>query len=60
MFLTSYLKIFAMRKWKDLNKNEKMLISFVIILLIGIAIKWKDVKTGFFKGLENYTEQSEK
>ena len=49
-----------MRKWKDLNKNEKMLISFMLILLIGIAIKWKDVKTGFLKGLENYTEQSEK
>ena len=49
-----------MRKWKDLNKNEKMMICFVIVLLIGIAIKWKEVKQGFFQGLENYTEQSEK
>lgn len=50
-----------MRKWKDLNKNEKMLISFTLILLIGIAIKWKDVKSGFLKGLEKYTtEQTEK
>lgn len=49
-----------MKKWKDLNKNEKMLICFVIVLLIGITIKWKDVKSGFFKGFENYTEQTEK
>ena len=49
-----------MKKWKDLNTNEKMMISFIVILLIGIAIKWKDVKEGFLKGLENYTEQSEK
>ena len=52
--------MYMMRKWKDLNKNEKMMICFVIVLLIGIAIKWKEVKQGFFKGLENYTEQSEK
>jgi len=49
-----------MRKWKDLNKNEKMMICFVVVLLIGIAIRWKEVKSGFLKGIDNYTEQTEK
>ncbi|WP_209319772.1 hypothetical protein [Ancylomarina longa] len=49
-----------MRKLKDLSLNEKLMISFVVILLIGIAIKWKEVKKGFFKGFQNYTEQVEK
>jgi hypothetical protein len=49
-----------MRKLKDLSLNEKVMISFVVILLLGIAVKWKEVKTGFFKGFQNYTEQSDK
>lgn len=49
-----------MRKLKDLSLNEKLMISFVVILLLGIAVKWKEVKTGFLKGVENYTEQSDK
>ncbi|WP_372751284.1 hypothetical protein [Labilibaculum sp.] len=49
-----------MRKLKDLSLNEKLMIGFVVILLLGIAVKWKEVKTGFFKGFENYTEQSDK
>jgi len=49
-----------MRKLKDLSLNEKLMISFVVVLLLGIAVKWKEVKEGFFKGIENYTEQSEK
>ena len=49
-----------MRKLKDLSLNEKLMISFVVILLLGIVVRWKDVKKGFFKGLDTYTEQAEK
>lgn len=48
-----------MKKLKDLSLNEKLMISFVVVLLLGISVKWKDVKEGFFKGLDNYTEQTE-
>jgi len=48
-----------MKKLKDLSLNEKLMISFVVVLLLGIAVKWKEVKEGFFKGLDNYTEQIE-
>ena len=48
-----------MRKLKDLSLNEKLMISFVVILLLGISVKWKEVKEGFLKGLDNYTEQTE-
>ncbi len=49
-----------MRKLKDLSLNEKLMISFVIILLLGIAVKWKGVKDGFFNGWNKYTEQTDK
>lgn len=48
-----------MRKLKDLSLNEKMMISFVLVLLLAIAVRWKDVKEGFYKGLNTYTEQTE-
>lgn len=49
-----------MRKLKNLSLNEKLMISFVVILLLGIAVKWGKVKDGFFKGFEKYTTHSEK
>jgi len=49
-----------MRKLKDLSLNEKLMISFVVVLLLGIAVKWNDVKEGFLEGLDSYIEQAEK
>ncbi|MFA8435773.1 MAG: hypothetical protein ACEPOZ_14750 [Marinifilaceae bacterium] len=47
-----------MRKFKDLSANEKMMISFVIVLILGIALNWGRVVDGFKKGLKPYMEQS--
>lgn len=46
-----------MRKFKDLTKSEKLMISFIIILLIAIAFNWERVVDGFKKGVKTYTEQ---
>lgn len=43
-----------MRKFKDLKFNEKLLIALAIMLIIGIILKWPQVKEGFVKGFERF------
>jgi len=47
-----------MRKFKDLSTNEKMMISFVIVLILSLAFSWDRVADGFKDGFKSYTEQS--
>ncbi len=46
-----------MRKFKDLSLNEKLMISFILILLIAIALNWSNVFNGIKKGFDIQTEQ---
>ncbi len=43
-----------MRKFKDLRFNEKLLIIMAIILIVGIILKWPQVKEGFIKSFEHF------
>lgn len=43
-----------MRKFKELRFNEKLLIALAIILLIGLVLKWPQVKEGFVNGWERF------
>lgn len=43
-----------MRKFKDLNFNEKMLLFMAILLIAAIIIKWPKVKEGFVKGWKHF------
>lgn len=43
-----------MRKFKDLKFNEKLLIIMAIILIVGIILKWPQVKEGFIKSFEHF------
>lgn len=43
-----------MRKFKDLRFNEKLLIALAIMLIIGIILKWPQVKEGFVKSWERF------
>lgn len=38
-----------MRKFKELNLTEKMLLISAIILIVGIVFKWTLFKEGFVK-----------
>jgi hypothetical protein len=38
-----------MRKFRELNITEKLLLISAIILLTGIVIKWSSFKDGFVK-----------
>ncbi len=49
-----------MKKLKDLSLNEKLMISFVVILLIAIALNWSNVFEGLKKGFDIHTEQPAK
>ncbi len=49
-----------MRKFKDLSLNEKLMISFVIILLIATALNWSNIYEGLKKGFDIHTEQPAK
>ena len=46
-----------MRKFKDLSLNEKLMISFVIILLIAVVLNWSNIYEGLKKGFDIHTEQ---
>ncbi len=49
-----------MKKWKDFSNTEKFLISFIIILILAIALNWKRVYKGIKKSIEPYnTEQKQ-
>ncbi|MEE4198076.1 MAG: hypothetical protein V2I54_10560 [Bacteroidales bacterium] len=39
-----------MNKFKDLRFNEKLLIALAILLLLGILLRWPQVKKGILKG----------
>lgn len=43
-----------MRKFKDLSTNEKVLISFLIILLILIGFNYKEVWDGLVNSFKPY------
>lgn len=43
-----------MRKFKDLNFNEKLMLILAIMLIAGIILKWPQVKEGFIKGFEHF------
>jgi hypothetical protein len=43
-----------MRKFKDLNLTEKLLLLSAILLIVGIIFKWPQVKEGFVKSLERF------
>ena len=46
-----------MNKFKDLSANEKMMMSFVLVLILGIALSWNRVADGFKEVFKSYTEQ---
>lgn len=46
-----------MKKFKDLTSQEKMMISFVIVLLLAIALSWSRITQGLQKGMKTFTEQ---
>jgi hypothetical protein len=46
-----------MRKLKDLSLNEKLMISFVVVLLIATALNWSNIYNGMLKGFDIHTEQ---
>ncbi|MGC9374512.1 MAG: hypothetical protein ACP5DQ_05650 [Bacteroidales bacterium] len=43
-----------MRKYKDLRFSEKLLIVMAFLALLGVILKWTEVKEGFFKGWEYF------
>lgn len=43
-----------MRKFKDLKLNEKLLLALAVMLIVGIILKWPQVKEGFVKGFERF------
>jgi len=49
-----------MRKFKDLSLNEKLMISFLLILIIAVALNWSNIYKGLKKGFEIHTEQPAK
>jgi len=49
-----------MRKFKDLSLNEKLMISFVIILLIAVVLNWSNIYKELKKGFDIHTEQPAK
>ena len=34
-----------MKKWKDISKNEKWMLVIMLLLIVGIALRWNHVKT---------------
>ncbi|MCZ4694248.1 hypothetical protein [Ancylomarina euxinus] len=49
-----------MRKFKDLSLNEKLMISFILILLIAVVLNWSNIYKGIKKGFDIHTEQPAK
>ena len=48
-----------MRKWKELNTNEKVMIAFAIALVIILLTQWQKTWDGITKGVEPFkTEQA--
>lgn len=43
-----------MRRFKDLRFNEKLFIVLAIMLILGIILKWPQVKDGFIKGFQRF------
>jgi hypothetical protein len=43
-----------MRKFKDLKFNEKLMLVLAIMLILGIILKWPQVKEGFIKGFQRF------
>ena len=43
-----------MRKFKELRFNEKLLLVLAIMLILGIILKWSQVKEGFVKGFQRF------
>ncbi len=41
-----------MRKWKDIPRNERWMIVIILLLLVGIAIRWTAVKDGVGLGFD--------
>ncbi len=41
-----------MKKWKDIPRNERWMIVIILLLLIGIAIRWTAVKEGVGRGFD--------
>ena len=43
-----------MRKFKDLRFNEKLLVALAVMLILGIILKWPQVREGFIKGFQRF------
>jgi len=43
-----------MRKFKNLKFNEKLMLVLAIMLILGIILKWPQVKEGFVKGFQRF------
>ena len=41
-----------MKKWKDIPGNEKWMIALIVLLLLGIIIRWGFVKDGIGRGFD--------
>lgn len=46
-----------MNIWKQLSTNEKVMIGFIIILIIGLALRWGTIWDGVKKGFEPYNKE---
>jgi len=49
-----------MNIWKKLSTNEKVMIGFIIILFIGLALRWGTIWEGVKKGFEPYKQEQPK
>ena len=46
-----------MNRWRLLSTNEKVMIGFIIMLVIGLALRWGTIWKGVKKGFEPYKQQ---
>ncbi len=49
-----------MRKLKDLSLNEKLMMTFIIILLIATVLNWSHIYEGLKQGFDIHIEQPSK
>jgi hypothetical protein len=46
-----------MKKWKDISNNEKWMMILIVLLLIGIIIRWAAVKDGISRGFNWFGDE---
>jgi len=46
-----------LNKLKNLSLNEKVMLGFIILLILGIAYRWPYIKDGVLKGIKPYKKE---